>query len=86
MSPVEIAAAVAAVALAATRLLKIAGPFWSKMPKPVQALLPVVVVALPQVASLAGFVHTDMDLTAFAIQAAALFVPGAVAHDATKAA
>ena len=87
MVTVETAAAVAAVVLAGTRLLKIAAPFWSKLPKHIPAAaVPVAVLALPHVASLVGLMHTDMSLAAFALQAAALLVPGVTAHDATKAA
>jgi hypothetical protein len=80
MTPFEIAATIGACALAATRMLKAAAPIWSKLPKPLAAFVPVLILALPKIASMTGLVHTDVDLTVFGLEALALVVPGAMAH------
>ena len=76
LTPVDIAATVAAVALAASRLIKAVQPFWQKLPRPLTVLAPLVVLALPQVAAAAGLVETGQDLVSLGITAVALLAPG----------
>lgn len=76
MSLVDVAATVAAVATAGSRLVSALKPFWSKLPRPLTVLAPVVVLALPQVADAAGLVKTDTDFVSFVITAVALLAPG----------
>ena len=62
--------------LGVSRVLKVASPLWSKMPKVVAAALPAVAVLLPQVADAFGVVKTEMDLVSACVFAVALLVPG----------
>lgn len=82
MSTVEIAALVVAFCLAASRLLKVAAPLWAKLPKPVAAWAPVIVMALPKIAEAFGMVKTELDLTEAVLVSMALLVPGATPVDA----
>lgn len=79
MSVVDVAAVIGSVALAATRLLTAAAPFWKKLPPVVAAFVPAVVAMLPQLADSMGLVHTEIDLVQNIIVAAALLMPGAAA-------
>lgn len=83
MTPFEIAATIGACALAATRMLEAAAPLWAKLPKVVAAAIPVIILALPKIAAMAGLVHTDVDLTVFGLEALALVVPGMLPHPAS---
>lgn len=76
LNPVDVAATVAAVSLAATRLLSTAQPLWAKLPRFLAVVCPVLVLSLPQIAQAAGLVHTDVDLANFAVMSVALLVPG----------
>lgn len=76
LNPVDVAATVAAVALAGSRLVSAVQPFWKKLPRPLTVLAPVLVLCLPQVADAAGLVHTDQDLLTLAITAVSLLAPG----------
>ena len=76
MTPFDVAATVAAVALAASRAVSALQPFWKKLPRPLTVLAPVLVLALPQVAAAAGLVTTDESLVTFVITACALLAPG----------
>jgi len=70
MTPLEIAATAAAYLLAFARLLDVARPLWAWVKWPwAQPLLPILIVALPQMAGAFGAIETRMDLT-FAIVAA----------------
>jgi len=81
MSTVDIAATVAAVALAASRVLSVTQPLWAKLPKWLAVAVPVLVLALPQVASAAGLVKSDVDFVNFCVTAVALLVPGIAAAE-----
>lgn len=76
LTPLEIGADIAAVALAATKLLSSAQALWDKLPRAVAVALPVLVAMLPQVAAAAGLVKTEGDLLTLALTSAALLVPG----------
>lgn len=76
MTVLDIAAGVAAVALAGSRLVSALQPFWKKLPRPLAVLAPVLVLALPQVADAAGLVKTDESFVTFLITAVALLAPG----------
>lgn len=76
MSIVDVAATVAAVATAGSRLISALNPFWKALPRPLTVLAPVLVLALPQVADAAGLVKTDVDFVSFVITAVALLAPG----------
>jgi hypothetical protein len=76
MTPFDIAANVAAVALAGSRLVSALQPFWKKLPRALTVLAPVLVLALPQVADAAGLVTTEESFVAFVVTAIALLAPG----------
>ena len=71
----------AAGCLALSRILTVAQPLWGKLPKWLAVVVPVLVTALPQLASALGLVHTDVDLSQFAVTAVALLVPGITAAE-----
>lgn len=76
LSPIEIGAYIASGAIASTRLLSLTQSLWNRLPRPVAVVLPVLIAALPQVASAAGLIKTGTDLVTFGIAAIALLLPG----------
>lgn len=76
LSPVEIGAAIAAGALSATKLISACQNLWAKLPRPLAVVMPVLVLALPQVAAAAGLIKVEGDLVTFGITAVALLLPG----------
>lgn len=69
---------VAAVLLAATRMIPRLGALWSRvLPAKWQFLPPVLVVALPQLADALGVAKSPLDLVEAISLAIALVVPGA---------
>lgn len=72
LTPVSISAVFVAIVLAATRLAPFTKPYWTWMPKVVQAWLPSVVAGLPVALNAFGSVKTWLDF------AQALLVVGAV--------
>ena len=81
MTPTDIAAHVVAGCVAASRLITVVQPVWAKMPKWLAAVMPVLVLMLPQVADLAGVIKTQTDLLQFGIVSAALLLPGIAAAE-----
>jgi hypothetical protein len=69
MTPIELAASIAAIVLAIARLLNAAQFAWSWLPKNWQPVLPAVVIALPQFAGALGLVETKMDIAVAALLA-----------------
>ena len=78
MNLFEIIAYVAALALAASKLLVTAKPYWSKLPAVVATALPSVVMVLPAVAEALGKLQSTTDLKLVAMSVVALLLPGAV--------
>ncbi len=76
LTPIEIAAFVAAGALSASKLISAAKGLWDKLPRPVAVLLPVLVACLPQIAAAAGLVKVEGDLVTLGIASVALLLPG----------
>lgn len=76
LSPIEIGAAIAAGVLAASKLVTAAQGLWDKLPRPLAVVMPVLVLALPQVAAAAGLIKVEGDLVTFAVTAVALLLPG----------
>ncbi len=81
----SVIAIVVAVALAATKLLKSAEPFWAFLPKSVATFLPSVVAMLPVLAEKVGLTTTPVDFTVAVVSSLALLVPGAAATFHKKA-
>jgi hypothetical protein len=77
MSLLEVCSLIASFALAATRLLNAAKPFWSRWPL-VATWLPPVVAALPALAASVGLVTTEVGLVEALLVAGALALPGLV--------
>lgn len=69
MSVLELAAMLAAYALATARLLNAAKPLWSWVPTKLQPLLPALLTVLPALGAQLGMVHTKLDLTETLIMA-----------------
>jgi hypothetical protein len=80
LNPVAIASFVGATFLAITRLLTTAKPLWSLLPGSLQGLLPVLVLALPQLALQAAGVHGTLDLLNLLVLSLAMILPGAHSH------
>lgn len=76
MTTVEIVALVVAFCLQATRLLNSAKPLWQMLPDRAQALLPVLVAVLPQLASALTGAKSWMDLAEAVVIALAMLLPG----------
>lgn len=76
LTPVDIASAVVAFCLAASKLLTACKPLWAKLPRWLAVALPVLVLDLPQVADAFGVAHTGADLTTALVVSLALLVPG----------
>lgn len=76
MTTLEIAALIAAAALALTRLLKTAKPLWDYLPDFLQPLPPILVAWLPQLAEIAGQATTKLDLADMLLLTIAVLVPG----------
>lgn len=85
MSIVEIVSYSVAVIAAVSRLLDSAKPFWSKLPQPVAAFIPSVVVMLPQLSTLISGSKTTLDLVNAVVLAVALLLPGAAPKTTTPA-
>jgi len=83
MSVMEVSTLVVSILLAASRLVAVAKPLWSKLPTWLAGVLPALVVMLPQVASYFNVVHTDMDLVSACVLSVALLVPGLTAKQVT---
>lgn len=72
--------------MSASKLISAVRGLWDKLPRPVSVLMPVLVLALPQLAAAAGLIKVDGDLITFGITAVALLLPGiAEAEAAPKA-
>lgn len=80
LDPVSLAATVAALALAATRLLATSKPLWDRLPPLLQGLFPVLVLVLPQVAAAALGVHTSIDFVNLVVLSVVLVLPGVHSH------
>ena len=76
LSPVDVASYVSAGALAATKLISVCKPVWNRMPKWLAVMLPVLVLALPQVAQFFAGATTSNELFAACITSLALLMPG----------
>jgi uncharacterized membrane protein YjjP (DUF1212 family) len=84
LTPVEIAADVAAGVLAASKLVTAVQPLWAKLPKWLAVVLPVLVMDLPQVAAAFGLVQTNVDLTMAIVTSVAMLLPGIAEAEAAK--
>jgi hypothetical protein len=73
--PIQTASTIAAVVIAATRVLNAAKPAWSKVPEPFYSFLPVLVLVLPDLAARLAGVQTGTDLTVELVTALSLLVP-----------
>jgi hypothetical protein len=67
----------AAILLAASRMIPRLEPLWGWLPAKLRWLPPVLVVALPQIADALGVVESPLDLAEAVVLAVALLVPGA---------
>lgn len=83
MSIVEIVSFIVAFAAAASKLLNSAKPFWNRLPAPVSAFLPSVVVMLPFLAEQVSSVKTTIDLVNALVVSLALLLPGSVTKEKT---
>ena len=77
MSLAEVVSLIAGFALALSRLLTVAKPFWARVPK-LAAVLPAVVAMLPALVAQLGLVTTELDLVETLVVAAAMLLPGTV--------
>ena len=73
---VDIAAYVAAGALAASKLVAAAQPYWAKLPRWLAVAAPVLVLDLPQVATWMGQATTGTDVLTAVVTSVALLLPG----------
>lgn len=78
ISPVEIGYYIVAGILVATKLIKSCKVWWDKLPHYIAVVLPVLVLALPQVVAAAGLIRTRFDLISFGVTAIALLLPGII--------
>jgi hypothetical protein len=76
ITALQVASYVAAGLLAGTKLIKIAQPFWSKLPRWATVLMPVLVLDLPMVAGYLAGAHTETALVHAAVTSIALLLPG----------
>ena len=84
MSIVVIASYVVAAALALSRLLEAAKPFWSLIPPKIAAIIPSIVAMLPVLVEKMGMAQTGQDFIQALIVAGALLLPGAGVSAAQK--
>lgn len=77
MSTIQIASYVVATALALSRLLEVAKPFWMLLPGWLAAFIPSVVAMLPVAVASFSTVKTEMDFVSAILVAGALLLPGA---------
>jgi hypothetical protein len=80
LDPITLASLIGAACLALTRLFTTAKPVWDKLPAPLQGLLPMLVLVLPQLAEQAAGVKTGLDLVNLVVLAIALVLPGYHSH------
>lgn len=76
LTPLDIASYVSAGALAATKLISVCKPVWNRLPKWLAITLPVLVLALPQIAQFFAGSTTSRELFAAFITSLALLMPG----------
>lgn len=85
LTPIDIASYVSASALAASKLISVCKPLWNRLPKWLAVLLPVLVLALPQIAQFFAGAKTSSELLAAFVTSLALLMPGlAEAEGPTK--
>jgi hypothetical protein len=84
MSVVVIASYVVAAALALSRLLEAAKPFWTRIPPKIAAIIPSIVAMLPVLIEKMSGVKTGQDFVQALIVAGALLLPGAGVSGAQK--
>jgi hypothetical protein len=80
LTPVSVAAFIGSAAMVLTRFFNTSKPLWDKLSAPLQALLPVLVMVLPQLAEKAAGVHSGVDLADLLILAAVMIAPGFHSH------
>ncbi len=73
---VDVAAYVAAGALAASKLVSACQPLWAKLPRWLAVAAPVLVLDLPQVATWMGQAATGTDVLTAVVTSVALLLPG----------
>jgi len=73
---VDVVSYVGAGALAASKLLVAAQPYWAKMPRWLAVAAPVLVLDLPQVITWFGGAATGTDVMTAIVTSAALLLPG----------
>jgi len=73
---VDVAAYVAAGALAASKLVAACQPYWAKLPRWLSVAAPVLVLDLPQVATWFGAATTGTDVLTACVTSVALLLPG----------
>ncbi len=84
LTAVDVAALVATGALSLSKLLSVAKPLWSKLPRWAAVLLPVFVLDLPQIAASFGLVQTGTSITTAIITSLALLAPGIAEAEEAK--
>lgn len=84
LTPVEIAAGLAAGLLALSKVFAVARPLWNRLPRWLAVALPVVILNTPQVLSALGVVHTGADLTTALCTTVALLLPGIAQAEAAR--
>lgn len=86
MTIIDIVADIVAASLVITQFITALKPIWSKLPKWLAVLMPVLVVCLPQLADAASLVKTGQGLIQFGITAVVVLVPAIVAAETNKTA
>lgn len=84
MNPAEIAAAIVALLMLASRFVQAAKPAWSRLPKPVAVILPVATLLVLPVIDLLREVKTWSDIVTQLIAAVALVLVGLAPKAAAK--